>query len=90
MRLDLSSQIVLDRVPQRYYRPENEFELSALTRLEKVPTQIYESSVEASAYIAKEIAKRIKEKQSKGEIIRISSTGRTFAYDNLWRTHPPS
>ena len=48
MRLDLSSQIVLDRVSPRYYRPENEFELSALTRFEKVPTQIYESSVEAS------------------------------------------
>ena len=46
MRLDLSSQIVLDRVSPRYYRPENEFELSALTRFEKVPTQIYESSVE--------------------------------------------
>ncbi|MBK5722439.1 glucosamine-6-phosphate deaminase, partial [Dysgonomonas sp. Marseille-P4677] len=66
MRLDLSSQIVLDRVPQRYYRPENEFELSALTRYEKVPTEIYESSVEASIHIAKQIAKRIKEKQATG------------------------
>lgn len=64
MRLDLSSQIVLDRVPQRYYRPENEFELSALTRYEKVPTEIYESSVEASIHIAKGIAARIKEKQA--------------------------
>ena len=51
MRLDLSSQIVLDRVPQRYYRPENEFELSALTRYEKVPTEIYESSVDASLHM---------------------------------------
>lgn len=67
MRLDLSSQIVLDRVPQRYYRPENEFELSALTRFEKVPTQIYESSVEASLQVAKEIARKIKEKEAKGE-----------------------
>lgn len=66
MRLDLSSQIVLDRVPQRYYRPENEFELSALTRYEKVPTEIYESSVDASLHIAKQIAERIKEKQATG------------------------
>lgn len=67
MRLDLSSQIVLDRVPQRYYRPENEFELSVLTRNEKVPTHIYESSVDASLEVAKSIASRIKEKQAYGE-----------------------
>lgn len=66
MRLDLSSQIVLDRVPQRYYHPENEFELSAITRYEKVPTQIYESSVEASLKIAKDIASKIKSKQLAG------------------------
>lgn len=66
MRLNLSSQIVLDRVPLRYYRPENEFEESALTRFEKVPTRIYESSVEASFQIAKNIAERIKEKQKLG------------------------
>lgn len=66
MRLDLSSQIVLDRVPLRYYRPENEFELSALTRYEKVPTHIYESSIEASLQIAKNIADRIREKQNQG------------------------
>lgn len=66
MRLDLSSQIVLDRVSQRYYRPENEFELSALIRFEKVPTQIYESSVEASLNIAKDIAKKIKIKEKEG------------------------
>ncbi|MDR0824191.1 MAG: glucosamine-6-phosphate deaminase [Prevotella sp.] len=66
MRLDLSSQIVLDRVSQRYYRPENEFELSALTRLEKMPTQIYESSVEASLNIAKDIAGKIRLKEAEG------------------------
>ena len=65
MRLDLSSQIVLDRVSPRYYRPENEFELSALTRFEKVPTKIYESSVEASLQIARNIAKKIEEKNKK-------------------------
>lgn len=67
MRLDLSSQIVLDRVPQRYYRPENEYELSVLTRYEKVPTDIYESSVEASLEVAQKIAARIKEKQAAGK-----------------------
>lgn len=64
MRLDLSSQIVLDRVPQRYYRPENEFELSVLTRYEKVPTHIFESAAEASVKIANDIASKIKAKQT--------------------------
>jgi glucosamine-6-phosphate deaminase len=90
MRLDLSSQIVLDRVPQRYYRPENEFELSALTRFEKVPTQIYESSVEASLHVAKEIADRIKEKQRKGELFVLALPGGhspLSIYDELIRFH---
>ncbi len=64
MKTDLSSQIVLDRVPQRYYRPENEFELAVLTRYEKIPTRIYESSGEASLQIAKDIALKIREKQA--------------------------
>lgn len=64
MRLDLSSQIVLDRVPQHYYRPENEFELSALARFEKVPTRIYESATEASLQVAADIATQIKKKQA--------------------------
>lgn len=90
MRLDLSSQIVLDRVPQRYYRPENEFELSALTRYEKVPTQIYESSVEASFRIAKEIATRIKEKQTAGQNFVLALPGGhspQTIYQELVRMH---
>ena len=43
MKTNLSSQITLNRVSPRYYRPENAFERSVLTRLEKIPTDIYES-----------------------------------------------
>ncbi|WP_108823077.1 glucosamine-6-phosphate deaminase [Dysgonomonas sp. Marseille-P4361] len=66
MRLDLSSQIVLDRVPQRYYHPENEFELSALSRYEKITTNAYESSVEASLFLANKLADKIRKKQKEG------------------------
>lgn len=66
MRLDLSSQIVLDRVPQRYYHPENEFELSALSRYEKITTNAYESSVEASLFLASKLADKIRKKQEEG------------------------
>ena len=44
MKTNLSSQITLNRVSPRYYRPENAFERSVLTRLEKIPTDIYESA----------------------------------------------
>ncbi|MDU1889832.1 MAG: glucosamine-6-phosphate deaminase [Dysgonomonas sp.] len=90
MRLDLSSQIVLDRVPQRYYRPENEFELSALTRYEKVPTEIYESSVEASKQIAKDIANKIKKSQSAGKHFIMALPGGhspQTIYEELVRLH---
>ena len=63
MKTDLSSQITLTRIPQRYYRPENAFEHSVLTRLEKISTTIYESADEASFVIAKEIADQIRKKQ---------------------------
>lgn len=75
MRLDLSSQIVLDRVPQRYYKPEDEFELSSLTRYEKVPTEIFESSVDASTQIANKIAKQIKEKQAANQMFVLAIPG---------------
>ena len=67
MKTDLSSQITLTRIPQRYYRPENAFEHSVLTRLEKIPTNIYESAEEGSFAIAKEIADQIRKKQEIGE-----------------------
>lgn len=90
MRLDLSSQIVLDRVSPRYYRPENEFELSALVRYEKVPTQIYESSVEASLSIAKDIAQKIKNKTSSGDKFVLALPGGhspQTIYQELIRLH---
>lgn len=90
MRLDLSSQIVLDRVSPRYYRPENEFELSALTRFEKVPTQIYESSVEASLSIARDIAQKIKNKTIAGQKFVLALPGGhspQTIYQELIRLH---
>ncbi len=90
MRLDLSSQIVLDRVSPRYYRPENEFELSALTRFEKVPTQIYESSVEASISIARDIAQKIKSKTIAGQKFVLALPGGhspQTIYQELIRLH---
>jgi glucosamine-6-phosphate deaminase len=90
MRLDLSSQIVLDRVSPRYFRPENEFELSALTRYEKMPTQIYESSVEASLNIARDIAQKIRNKAAAGSEFVLALPGGhspQTIYQELIRLH---
>ena len=61
MKTNLSSQITLNRVSPRYYRPENAFERSVLTRLEKIPTDIYESVEEGANHIACEIAQVIRD-----------------------------
>ena len=66
MKLDLSSQISLERIPQRYYRPENALEESALTRYEKINTRIFESIEKGSVQVASEIVKALQEKQAKG------------------------
>lgn len=63
MKTNLSSQITLNRVSPRYYRPENAFERSVLTRLEKIPTDIYESPEEGANQIALDIAQMIRDKQ---------------------------
>ena len=61
MKTNLSSQITLNRVSPRYYRPENAFERSVLTRLEKIPTDIYESAEEGANHVAYEIAQLIRD-----------------------------
>ncbi|MDO4702536.1 glucosamine-6-phosphate deaminase [Tannerella sp.] len=63
MRNNLSSQITLTRIPERYYNPENAYEYSSLTRFEKIRTHIYATMDEGSAALAKEIADEIRENQ---------------------------
>ena len=41
MKLNLSSQIVLNKVPEQYYRPRTAVERSEMTRCEKLFTDIY-------------------------------------------------
>ena len=75
MKTNLSSQITLTRIPTRYYRPENAFEHSVLTRLEKVPTSIYESMDDGSFAVAKEIATQIRKKQETGKTFVMALPG---------------
>ena len=67
MRMNLSSQISLNRVSTRYYKPENTIERSVLTRFEKVPVNIYESVEEGVKNIANEIVNKVQERQRDGK-----------------------
>ena len=90
MKTNLSSQITLTRIPLRYYRPENAFEHSVLTRLEKIPTHIYESMEEGSQAIAREIATQIRKKQAIGKPFVLALPGGRSplsVYKELIRLH---
>lgn len=72
MRTNLSSQISLNRVSPRYYRPGNAVERSVLTRLEKIPTNIFETSEEGVVQIANEIVAKIQDRQREGKFCTIA------------------
>ena len=61
MNLNLSNQISLGNIPTRYYRPSDNIERSVLTRFEKIPTDIYATSEEASRKVAEDIARIIRD-----------------------------
>lgn len=52
MKLNLSSQIVLNKVPEQYYRPRTAVERSEITRCEKLFTDIYPKVEEGAKVIA--------------------------------------
>lgn len=72
MRTNLSSQISLNRVSPRYYRPENAVDRSVLTRLEKVPTNIFETIEEGVVQTANEIVAKIQDRQREGKFCTIA------------------
>ena len=90
MKTNLSSQITLNRVSPRCYRPENAFERSVLTRLEKIPTDIYESAEEGANHVAYEIAQLIRDKQKAGRFCVLALPGGNSprnVYSALIRIH---
>ena len=90
MKANLSSQIKLDRTPKRYYRPANAFERTALTRFEKIQTEIYESTEEGSSQIAKEVSDLIRNRKKEGRFCVMalgSGPGTHSVYKELVRLH---
>ena len=90
MRTNLSSQISLNHVSPRYYKPENAVERSVLTRLEKIPTDIFETIEEGVRRIADEVAAKIQERQREGKFCTLAiGTGTSLRplFTELVRRH---
>ena len=67
MRLNLSSQIVFNKVPEEFYNPKTAVERSEITREEHIPTDIYPTVDEGAARIADAIVAEIKAKEMLGK-----------------------
>ena len=75
MRLNLSSQIVLDQVEERLYRPDNAYEKTMLTAYERINTNIYPGDEEVAKVVARGIAEDIKAKAANGESFTLVVSG---------------
>ena len=90
MRLDLSSHITFERVPKKYYRPENDFEEYNLSRFEKLPVAIFEESRRAAKKVAKDIVNEMKVKQQENKPFVLGISGGNSpipVYEELVRLH---
>ena len=66
MKLNLSSQIVLNQIPEEFYRPATAIERSEITRFEKVPTDIFPTIEEGAINIANQLEADIKKREQEG------------------------
>lgn len=90
MNLNLSSQIVLNTIPEQFYRPRTAVERSEITRAEKMPTELFTCVEEGAAHIADAIEKTIRLKAEKGQNCILGlGTGISLkpVYDELVRRH---
>ena len=67
MRLNLSSQIVLNKIPEAFYNPKTAVERSEITREEHIRTDIFQTMEEGACNIADAIAAEIKAKEQLGK-----------------------
>ena len=90
MRTNLSSQISLSHVARKLYKPEDVYELTRVTRMEKVKTTIYETGKEGAIAVAQHIAELIAQHQKEGKKFVLSMmTGRSMQdiFAELIRLH---
>ena len=90
MRLNLSSQIVLTKVPVEFYKPKTTVEYSEISRMEKIHTDIFASMNEGAAHVADGIEAGIKAAQHEGKFyVMALGTGSSLTpvYEELIRRY---
>lgn len=90
MRLNLSSQIVLNKVPVEFYKPKTTVEYSEISRMEKIHTDIFASMNEGAAHVADGIETGIKAAQHEGKFyVMALGTGSSLTpvYEELIRRY---
>ena len=90
MRLNLSSQIAFNKVPEEYYHPRSAVERSELTRREKIPTDIFPKMEEGAQAIVDAVEKLIKQKDSDGRMCVLglgTGTSLTPIYEEMVRRY---
>jgi glucosamine-6-phosphate deaminase len=90
MKLNLSSQIVLNKVPIEFYRPKTAVDRSEITRCEKIPTDIFAKAEDGVKSIADSIVEEIKLKQKEGKFCVLglgTGTSLTAVYTELIRRY---
>ena len=90
VNLNLTSQIVLNKVPQEFYQPKTAVDRTELTRMGKIPTDIFSTIEEGARHIADSIEKDIKAKSAAGKFYVIAlgtGTSLTPVFNELVRRH---
>ena len=90
MRLNLSSQIVLNKVPIEFYRPKTTVEYSEISRMEKIHTDIFASMIEGASHVADKIEAGIKAAQQEGKfyVMALGAGSSLYSvYDELVRRY---
>lgn len=90
MRLNLSSQIVLNKVPVEFYKPKTTVEYSEISRMEKIHTDIFASMNEGADHVADGIEAGIKAAQHEGKFyVMALGTGSSLTpvYEELIRRY---
>ena len=90
MRLNLSSQIVLNKVPVEFYKPKTTVEYSEISRMEKIHTDIFASMAEGASHVADKIEAGIKAAQQEGKfyVMALGAGSSLYSvYDELVRRY---
>ena len=90
MRLNLSSEIVLNKVPVEFYKPKTTVDYSEISRMEKIHTDIFASMAEGASHVADGIEAGIKAAQHEGKFyVMALGTGSSLnaVYNELIRRY---